>query len=226
MYRHPIRSGSLLALMALSMGVYAAGFGGGPTSQSSGYQGPGYQGSGYQGPGYQGRGYQQPGYQVPNYSGPAYGQPAQGFQVPSYQGPAYGGSKLPESSGYGAPGTYPGDRGRAGDGPDRRGYRYPPPGAPGQPAAAPNQGYGYAPIGEPPQGGYEGPGYGGGPGAYGPGSMGGAPATGYGYGPVPYGDYPRERGGRGSDGERGGSGLNPMRMMPNPMKMFGGGDND
>jgi hypothetical protein len=37
---------------------------------------------------------------------------------------------------------------------------------------------------------------------------------------VPYGEYPEERGGRDRDGE--GSGFNPMKMMPNPMKMFGG----
>jgi hypothetical protein len=149
------------------------------------------------------------GYQVPGYGGPAYGQPqpggqpyGQGYQVPGYQGPAYGGaSGLPQSSGYGVPGG---------------GYLQPGP----VPGYAPGQGgYGQAP-GYDDQGGY------GAPGVYGPAYGQGAPAgygpQGYqGYGPVPYGEYPDERDDRRGRDE-GGSGFNPMKMMPNPMNMFGG----
>lgn len=68
---------------------------------------------------------------------------------------------------------------------------------------------------------YGGPGYGGAPGYGGGPGYGSAPGYGYGgapgYGPGPgYHDGPSGRGSRGS---------NPMGMMPNPMKMFGGNKN-
>jgi hypothetical protein len=200
MYKHPITAGALLALLAsFNTGTLAAGFGGGPG-----------------------------GYQVPGYSGPAYGQPAPGYQIPDYQGPAYGGApNMPRNTGYGVPGGYPQGGAAPGYGANQGRYGYPTPGAGSQggygypPAGAPQRGYGGAP-GYGDQGGY---GYGA-PGVYGPGYGEGAPGgygpQGYsGYGPGP-GDYSEDRGRRDRDGGGSGSGFNPMKVMPNPMKMFGG----
>jgi len=74
---------------------------------------------------------------------------------------------------------------------------------------------------------YGGPGYGGGPDYGGPPGYGGGPdyggGPGYGYGGAPgYGPGPGYFGGQ---DRRDSGGSNPMGMMPNPMKMFGGNKN-
>jgi hypothetical protein len=159
------------------------------------------------------------------------------YPPPGYpQGYPQGG----QGYGYGpAPGYQGGPAPGYGGGPD-----YGPPSGYGQP------GMGGAPVQQMPPGGYGGapgygpaPGYQGGPGqgqGYAPGygqggydqgyGQGYAPPPGYGQGPGPgYGQgygpgYGPDYGPGYGPGEesRSGSGMNPMRMMPNPMQMFGG----
>jgi len=157
--------------------------------------------------------------------GPGYGGPQEGGYGPGY-GPPQGGYGNGPMTGVGpAPGmSQQGARAQGTpmqQGTPAQGMPVQQGGAtqgPPMPQMAPGGGYGPAPA--PGYGQGAGPGYGQG---YGPGY---GPDYGYGpgYGPEPgYGSAYGPDYGRGyddRDGDRGG--MNPMKMMPNPMKMFGG----
>lgn len=177
-----------------------------------------------------------PGYEPGSGSGSGFGAGPRYGAYPGHTGPTYGNGSTP-GPGYGSrsapmPGPHYGQPASAPTAgatatPGSRGAP-----AYGNPVAPPSSsGYSPAPTGYGPASygapnyGYSGPGYGygsGSPAGYGYGG------PGYGYGRPGYGGpgYYGGPGVRSGDGRGAPSGMtNPMKMMPNPMQMFGGNKN-